>query len=132
MASRGCYSIIYIVDDPVDRGLIFSMDYSATHQAGALGGQWICSDNEVGMIHWIPRRMIPKHGSQALLDHFGLTEEDMVGCGMFFLLDQSPATLVRTRRAKEHRENLPYKEVRNMRLGCDPSELLPDVFEAAA
>ncbi len=132
MASRGCYSIRYIVDDPVDRGLIFSMDYGWISQKSTSAHQWVCSDTEVETINWMPRRMMPEHGIEALLDHFGLTKEDMVGLGMFFLLDQSPAALVRTRRAKEYRENLPHKEIRNMRVGCDASELLPDVFEAAA
>ncbi len=127
MGSRGCYSIRYVVEDSVDRGLEFSMDYRRTQE----GGQWACFDSEIGVIKWIPRRIIPNHGVQAVIDHFGLTKEDLAGCDFLFLLRQSPAALVRTRRAKECRENLPRKEICNMRLGCNSGELLPDVFEAA-
>lgn len=121
---RGYYSIRYMVDDLINYGLEFAMDYNS--RTG-----WTCSDTEVGTIHWMTRRTIPEHSLQPMLDHFGLTREDF-GTLLFCIYDASPAVLVRTRRAKERREGLDRKEIKNMRLGCHYDELLPEAFEAVA
>lgn len=126
---RGCYSIKY--PDPFDSDWQLSMDYNWNSNPRVKGNQWTCSESPVNIIHWTSLRWIPDHGLNALLDHFGLTREDLC-LGVIFVFGQSPAALVRTRRAKEQREGLERKEIKNMRLGCDPDELLPEAFEAAA
>ena len=124
----GYYSIRYMLDDPVDRGLEFAMDYNWRKNSSVSANQWKCSDTEVGTMHWMVRKSIPDHGFRALLDHFGLEEADV---DMSVLVTMSPAHLAAIRRQKEMRLQLECKVLRNMRAGCPPNEQYADMFESA-
>ena len=123
---KGCYSIRY--QDPDTPGLDFAMDYNWILDRGVLKNKWVCSDTEVGTIHWMSRRVIPDHGRRAVYDHFGLAAEDIESER---ILAVKLSDLVYLRRKKEARDGLEPKVLKNMRMGCPSNEQYADMFEAA-
>ena len=126
-AVQGCYSIKY--KDPTDSDWIYAMDYNWQSDLRDGKTKWTGSESPLGVTHWRTLRVIPDHGLQAILDHFGLTKEDF-GMLLFLIYDMSPADLVRIRRAKEQHEGLAYRIIHNMRRGCSHDELFPESFDS--
>ncbi len=128
---REYYSIRYQVEDPSDRGIEFAMDWRPDQKSG--GYRWICLETE-NRIEWSTLRLIPEHGTQALLDHFGLDENDLgiPGMGRAGFFNMSPANLVLLRREKEACLGLAPKIIKNMRVGCSIKELCPEAFDSGS
>ena len=123
---QGCYSIEY--PHPNDSELRMAMDFDWNLAAGSRRNVWTCSESSTGVSNWRTLTRVPRYGYEVLLDHFGLTEDD-VAVDSIVRINPSPADLVRVRRKKECRYDLPHKVIKNMRVGCPEGELA-DNFEA--
>ena len=121
---KGCYSITY--PDPSDCDWQFSIDFNWHPEPDAGKNQWTCAESPTGTIHWTLFKKVPDHAMQALLNHFGLTQDDV---DMNAIVTMSPADLARVRRKKERVSGLVPKIMMNMRRGCPEGELA-DTFEA--
>ena len=124
---EGCYSIEY--RDPANPELRKAMDFDFFSDEDPERNRWTYSESPVGTTHWETFRQIPEDGYWAMLDHFGLMEDEM-SIDSIVTMNPSPADIARIRRAKESRFGLERKVMENMRVGC-PKHECADMFEAA-